>query len=96
MEGGSGWSRPPGVVNGCGEGSPSPCERTFGVWCSYEKKKRAMCQVACLLATTELICYPLYKLCIYKYNTLITFPYKTKSNAWSGELLSILKSGLQC
>lgn len=51
-----------------------------------KQKKRAMCQVACLLATTELICYPLYKLCIYKYNTLITFPYKTKSNAWSGEL----------
>lgn len=23
-------------------------------------------------------CYPLYKLCIYKYNTWITFPYKTK------------------
>lgn len=87
MEGGRGWSRPPVWRMGVGREAPSPCERTFRVWCSYEKKKKsAMCQVACLLATTELICYPSYKLCIYEYNTLITFPYKTKSNAWSGEL----------
>lgn len=81
---------------GVGRGAPPRVRELSVSGAATKKKKRAMCQVACLLATTELICYPLYKLCIYKYNTLITFPYKTKSNAWSGELLSILKSGLQC
>lgn len=51
------------------------CERNIGVWCSYKT-----CNVSSSLFywLQQLICYPLYKLCIYKYNTMVTFPYKTK------------------
>lgn len=50
--------------------------RTFGVWFGSET-----CSVRCewpeLLAATASICYPLYKLCTYQYNTSVTLPYKT-------------------
>lgn len=51
------------------------CERDVGVWCSYET-----CNVSSSLFywLQQLICYPLYKLCIYKYNTMVTFPFRQK------------------
>lgn len=67
------WSEP-FLASGCGRGALL-CERNLGVWCSYET-----CNVSSSLFywLQQLICYPLYKLCIYKYNTMVTFPYKTK------------------
>lgn len=69
------WSEPC-VASGCGRGSPPVWEEHWRL----VQLRIESCNVSSSLFywLQQLICYPLYKLCIYKYNTMVTFPYKTK------------------
>lgn len=77
-------------------GEPLPLSCVRGTLVSGAAIKRAMCQVACLLATTELICNSLYKLYLQiEHNDNFSLEYKKSCMVWGTICFSILKSRLQ-